>query len=67
MEGTAIIMDGTVVFGRTQKEHDKHIQLLFERCRRTRFRLNPAKLMMGLNALTFMGHRITSKGIKVDP
>ena len=67
MEGLVVIADDVVIFGRDQEEHDRRLDLFLERCRATGVRLNREKLEMSLDAITFMGHRITKEGTMVDP
>lgn len=58
MKGVIIIADDLVMFGRRQDEHDRHFQALLERSCQLVMMLNPEKLEMGLDAITFMGHNI---------
>lgn len=67
MEEIVVIADDLVVFGRSQKEHDKRLYELLQRCHTVGVKLNPDKFEMCLDDITFMGHCITKEGIKVDP
>lgn len=67
MEGLVVIADDVVIFGRDQDEHDRRLHAFLERCRATGVKLNRDKLEMSLDAITFMGHRITKEGTMVDP
>lgn len=66
MKGIVDIADDLVVFGRSKEEHNKQLHELLERCHTVGVKLNLEKFVMGLDAITFMGH-ITREGIKVDP
>ena len=38
-----------------------------ERCREKGLKLNPDKIQLQLKEVSYMGHRITSNGLKIDP
>ena len=67
MKGIIIIADDLVVYGTNQEEHDRRLHNLFQKCQTIEVKLNPEKLEIGLDATTFMRHRITKEGIVVDP
>ena len=56
-----------MVYGKTLEEHDENLRKFFERCLVTGIKLNKDKLDIGLKEVTFMGHRITKEGLRVDP
>ena len=62
-----IIADELVVYGTNREEHDRRLHNLLQKCQTIGIKLNPEKLEIGLDAITFMGHRITKEGIVVDP
>ena len=51
----------------TPEEHDENLRKFFERCLETGIKLNKDKLDIGLKEVTFMGHRITKEGLRMDP
>ena len=67
MKGIIIIADDRVVYGTNREEHDRRLHNLLQKCQTIGVKLNPEKLAIGLDAITFMGHRITNEGIVVDP
>jgi len=56
-----------MIYGKTSEEHDENLRKFFERCQVTGIKLNKDKLDIGLQEVTFMGHRITKDGLRVDP
>ena len=54
------------VVGKSQNEHDKHVQVQLERCCTLKVKLNLEKLEVGLDSITFTGHHITKDGIVAD-
>ena len=56
-----------MIYGKTSEEHDENLRKFFERCLETGIKLNKDKLDIGLKEVTFMGHRITKEGLRVDP
>ena len=67
MKGIITIADDLVVYGTKREEHDRRLHNLLQKCQTIGVKLNPEKLEIGLDAITFMGHRITKEGIVVDP
>ena len=55
-----------MVFGRDEEDHDKKLRLLLQRCRETDMKLNRNKCEFRLDEINFMGHRVTSEGLKPE-
>ena len=67
LTGVVCIADDVVIHGRTQAEHDENLRQFLLRCRERNIQLNSSKLEMNTDCFTFMGHQITSSGVKMDP
>ena len=73
LPGVRAIHDDILIFGwgKDEKEaeidHDKNILALMERCREKGIKLNKDKFKLKLKEVTYMGHKITSEGLKIDP
>ena len=56
--------------GDTQEEadldHDNNLLAFLERAKARGLKLNPSKIQFKLDAISFMGHKITQDGISVD-
>ena len=72
LKGVINIADDILIFGsgETQQEadndHDRNLIDLLERCREKNLKLNPDKLKFRSQELPFMGHKITTEGLKPD-
>ena len=66
LDGVVCVADDIVVFGRDEEDHDKKLRLLLQRCRETGMKLNRNKCEFRLDEINFMGHRVTSEGLKPD-
>ena len=49
------------------KDHDRNLVALLERAREVNLKLNPKKLKLRLSEVPFIGHLLTSTGVKPDP
>ena len=58
--------DDIVVFGHDEEDHYKNLRLLLQRCRETGMKMNRNKCEFRLDEINFMGHRLTSDGLKLD-
>ena len=73
LPGIACIADDILVYGtgdtkgEAEKDHDQNLRLLMERCQEMSIKLNPEKLMLKVQEIDFMGHRLTAEGLKPDP
>ena len=65
--GTINISDDVIVFGETQAEHDKALQVVSERFSTAGLSLNKTKCEFNKNSLTFFGFIFSDKGISPDP
>ena len=65
-DGVVCVADDIVVFGRDKEDHDNKLRLLLQRCRETGMKLNRNKCEFRLDEINFMGHRVTSEGLKPD-
>ena len=64
IEGVVCIADDIVIHG---KEHDIRMNKYIKRCAKDGFALNREKMEHKVPAVTFMGHKMTEKGLEVDP
>ncbi|KAH8335938.1 hypothetical protein KR074_008537, partial [Drosophila pseudoananassae] len=59
--------DDIIVIGRTKEEHMRNLQEVFRRLRAANLRINTEKCHFFRQELLYLGHRITSQGIGMDP
>ena len=73
IEGVVCIADDILVYGvggtyeQAIKDHDHKLNKLLERCRQKGIKLNKDKIVLRKSEITFLGHKVTSEGSKVDP
>ena len=73
LDGVMPIFDDTLIFGVGDSEkdaltdHDQKLKTLLQRCRDKGIKLNKEKLKLQRSEVTFMGHSISSDGLKPDP
>ena len=64
LDGVACVADDIVVFGRDEEDHEKKFRLLLQRCRETGMKPNRNKCEFRLDKLNFMGHCMSTDGLK---
>ncbi len=73
LEGVEVIADDFLIvgFGNTDDEVNASLErnerAFFQKCREWNLKLNKSKLKRGQSSVAFMGHLLTSEGLKPDP
>ena len=67
LPGVVCQMDDILVFGKTQDEHDKHLEAVLRQNEEANITLSPQKREFSKAKLTFLGHFIDADGIRADP
>ena len=73
LQGVEVVADDFLAVGRGEsieeanRDHDKNLDALLQRCAERGVRLNPDKIKLRLAEVPFIGHRATSEGLCVDP
>ena len=62
-----VYLDDIVIFSKTEADHLKHLQLVFDRLRTAGLRLKPTKCQFGLKQIKLLGHIVNARGIQTDP
>ena len=62
-----IYMDDITVYSRRAKDHIRHLETVFIKCRRYGISLNPRKSNFTLEEGKLLGHIISKEGIRIDP
>ena len=63
----AIYFDDITVYSRSVEEHLIHLQTVFDRLRGAGLQVKASKCAFALREISFVGHRISAKGISPDP
>jgi len=72
LDGIAIVADDILVYGsgntneEASRNHDNNLENLLKRCEKVNLKINKEKLKLKKQELTYIGHRITSEGVKPD-
>ena len=73
LEGVTTVADDVLVFGQgsneeeSRRNHDECLLKLMERAREKNLKFNSNKLRLHLKDLPYIGHRLTTEGVKPDP
>lgn len=62
-----VYMDDVVIFSRSLSEHIDHIRLIFKKLKEVNLKVQPDKSEFLCKEVAFLGHIITSDGIKPNP
>lgn len=66
LEGVDSFVDDVIVWGSTKEEHDERLRSLLERANEVGIKFNPEKCEFGVNEVTYLGHRFSIDGMKID-
>ena len=67
IKGVKVMYDDVLIFGSTEEEHNERLRTALVRARKNGVKLNKNKCKFLLSEVTYVGHVISSQGIKVDP
>ena len=67
IKGVKVMYDDVLVFGATEEEHNARLRAALDKARHHGVKLNKGKCRFLLSEVTYIGHVISSQGIKVDP
>ena len=62
-----VYLDDILVFSPTAEQHLQHLRTVLERLRKHQFYAKVSKCSFGMTELPFLGHVISSAGVRVDP
>jgi hypothetical protein len=60
-------LDDLVVYSKSPEEHEVQVREVLGRLERAGFTLNPDKIVLNTSEIQYLGHRISSRGVKVLP
>ena len=67
LPGVKVIADDILVYGEYMKDHDANLKGLLQKARERNLTLNKKKLRLRLIEVLYMGHLLTSEGLRPDP
>lgn len=65
-KGVITYIDDLLIFGATQEEHDINLKNVLQIADNNNIKFNLAKCKFSVNEVTYMGHKITDKGVQAD-
>ncbi|KAG6523944.1 hypothetical protein ZIOFF_013832 [Zingiber officinale] len=63
----AVYIDDILVFSETEEEHQEHLKVLLNICRRNGLILSPTKMKIGSSTIEFLGATIGNSKIRLQP
>lgn len=66
LEGVRCYVDDVVVWGSTLQEHNERLTKVLQRVRENGLKLNRAKCQFGVQDITFLGDKMSARGIEPD-
>ena len=66
LEGTDVIMDDILVWGKDKTEHDHRLKQTLDRVRSENLKLNPKKSKIGMSQVTYIGHTMGKNGLEAS-
>lgn len=60
-------LDDLVIYSETFEQHLEHLREVFTRLEHAGLTVNPKKVKFAVPEISFLGHRMSSKGISIDP
>ena len=67
MEPCNIAVDDIVIWGKTMKELQENLHQILDRAREVGTKLNAKNFKLGVEEVTYVGHKLTAEGLKPDP
>ena len=66
LKGVSVVADDILIYGKDQTEHDDNLRKCLKRARECGLKLNKRKCRFHMRELPYIGHILTSEGVKPD-
>lgn len=67
VEGVQMYVDEIIVWGSSLEEHDQRLERVLETAQQAGVKFNKEKCQFGVTEVNYVGHILSSKGLKPDP
>ena len=67
LKGVSVVADDILIYGKDQAEHDDNLRNILKRARECGLKLNKKKCRFHMTEVPYIGHILTSEGVKPDP
>lgn len=64
IKGLIVYMDDLLIYGPTEEEHDRTLEEVLRRLKDMNMKINETKSIFGVNEVVFLGHRVSTDGIR---
>lgn len=62
-----VFLDDVIIFGNSLKDHNQKLEEVFKRLEKYKLKIKPGKCNLLRKEVNYLGHIITSEGVKPDP
>ena len=62
-----VFIDDILVYSRDEQEHEQHLKIVLQTLREKKLYVKLSKCDFWLKEISFLGHIVSAKGIRVDP
>ena len=62
-----VFIDGILMYSKDAQEHEQHLRIVMETLREKKLYSKLSKCDFWLKKVSFLGHIVSAKGIRVDP
>ena len=66
-EFVVIYLDDILIYSKNEEQHHKHVEKVLEKIQEIGFLVKPEKCAWDVTEVEFLGHIITTEGIRMDP
>ncbi|CAC5373518.1 unnamed protein product [Mytilus coruscus] len=66
IEGAVSVIDDVLIWGKDLQEHNERLKKVLDRVRENNLKLSPEKCEFSRNQISYVGHLLTSEGVKPD-
>ena len=67
IDGVQVAIDDMLIWGTTEEEHDARLKMVLQHAQQRNLKLNEDKSQIKKEEIKYMGHIISTQGIKPDP
>ncbi|KAA5557129.1 hypothetical protein F3G48_32920, partial [Pseudomonas aeruginosa] len=67
IQGVVTYVDEILLWGDTKKTHDERLLQVLEKARQAGVKFNKEKCVIGVKEVKYVGHILSSEGLKPDP
>ena len=67
IEGVEVIVDDLLIWGENEEQHDARLRKVLQRAKERNLTLNRSKCKIKQKEISYIGHILTSEGLKPDP